>query len=279
MTIERKFVQEGISKAQVDEFVSNELKRVGYAGMEIKKAPLGTRITIYAEKPGMVIGKKGKSIKFLTKTIAEEYNIENPQIEVDTVPIPELNPNIMARRLVRMLETGMHFRRSAYSILRRVMAAGARGVEIVINGKLTGERGRHERFKEGYIKKCGEPASELVYHANAVANLKQGIVGVQIRIMPPHLRLPDKINMILDKSSVESQTEEIVEESIKESPKESKKGSDKKSKSKKESDNKSKPKKEPKIEKKAVKTESKKKPKEESLKKATSKKTTKNAKK
>lgn len=202
MTIERKFVEQGVAKAQVDEFLKKELLRVGYAGMEIKKAPLGTRITIFAEKPGMVIGKKGKSIKYLTKTIAEEYKIENPQIEVDSVPIPELNPNIMARRLVRMLESNMHFRRSAYSILRRVMSAGARGIEITLHGKLTGERARSERFKEGYIQKCGEPASELVYHATAEANLKQGIIGVQVYIMPPHLRLADKIDT---KGSIDSQ--------------------------------------------------------------------------
>ncbi len=240
MTIERKFVQEGISKAQIDEFVKNELRRVGYAGMEIKKAPLGTRITIYAERPGMVIGKKGKSVKYLTKTIADDYNIENPQIEVDSVPIPELNPNIMARRIVRMLERGMHFRRSAYSVLRRVMSSGARGVEILLRGKLTGERGRHVRFKSGYIKKCGEPAKELVYHANAEANLKQGIIGVQVSIMPPHLRLPDKVNYDVDLDSLEVAEEEIGDKKSQEKSKKSKKESKEKKKKSKKSTNKGK---------------------------------------
>ena len=59
MAVEKKFVQEGLTKALVNEYLSEELERAGYGGMVMNRTPMGTQITVYAEKPGMVIGKGG----------------------------------------------------------------------------------------------------------------------------------------------------------------------------------------------------------------------------
>ena len=61
----------------------------------------------------------------------------------------------MAEKLAFALERGWHFRRAGHSTVRRIMDNGARGCQIIVAGKLTGERHRTEKFKEGYIKFCG----------------------------------------------------------------------------------------------------------------------------
>ena len=75
--------------------------------------------------------------------------------------------------------------------MRRVMDAGALGCEIVISGKLTGPRSRTEKFISGYIKHSGKPAIDLVDKGYSVAVKKLGVIGCQVRIIPPDVRLPD----------------------------------------------------------------------------------------
>lgn len=133
--IEKEFIAESLKRAEIDEFLEKELERAGYGGMDIQLTPLGTMITIYAERPGLVIGRGGRTVRRLTNILRKRFGLDNPQIEVKEVEVPELNPKIMAHRIASMLERGMHFRRVAYGTLRRIMAAGAQGAEITISGK------------------------------------------------------------------------------------------------------------------------------------------------
>jgi len=141
MTVERKFVQQGLNRARMDEYFAGELERAGYAGMDINRTPMGTQITIFAEKPGMVIGKGGKVVRKLTKDMDQYYDLDNPQIDVQSVGIPELNAQLMASRIASALERGWYFRKAAHSTLRRIIGAGAIGCRIVLSGK--GRGGLH----------------------------------------------------------------------------------------------------------------------------------------
>jgi small subunit ribosomal protein S3 len=193
LAVEKKFVQEGFKKAMIDEFFLEKLERAGYGGMDINRTPMGTQITIRAEKPGMIIGKAGKSIRRYTKDLDMRFKMDNPQIDVQEVKRPELNAQMMASRLANALERGWYFRKAGQSTLQRIMDSGAMGVEIVIAGKLTGPRKRTEKFVAGYIKHCGKPVEQLVDVGYARAKKKLGIIGVKVRIMPPGALLPDKI--------------------------------------------------------------------------------------
>ena len=75
------------------------------------------------------------------------------------------------------------------------MEAGALGAEIVISGKLTTERARFEKFKAGYFPRCGEPALVATRSAEAHVQLKPGMIGVRVKIMPPDAYFPDKIKI------------------------------------------------------------------------------------
>jgi small subunit ribosomal protein S3 len=196
MAVEQKFISEGVRKARVEKYLSKELKRAGYGGMDIARTPLGTQVTIFAEKPGIVIGKGGKLVHQLTLDLAQNYGVESPQIEVQQVTNPSFNAQIMAERLANALERGWYFRKAGSSILRRVMDSGALGCEVVIAGKLTGARARTQKFTEGYIKHCGEPSSTIVEKGYAVAIKKLGVIGVQVKLVPAGAKLPDHFAII-----------------------------------------------------------------------------------
>lgn len=193
MAIERRFIEENIKNASIDEYLAKTLERAGYGGVDIKRSPLGTRVIVQVETPGVVIGRKGKAIRKLTADLETEFNLEKPQIEVENLPRPEFNANVMANLLASDLEKGIHFRRAAYFLLRKIMNSGAKGVEIIISGKLTGERSRSVRFYQGYIKKSGNPALENVSTGYASAKRKLGVIGIRVKIMPEEISLPDEV--------------------------------------------------------------------------------------
>ena len=192
MPIQNYFVKENARRAEIDEYLSQELKRAGYSRVEMAKTPLGTRVVIYASKPGLVIGRRGQSIRDLTKILEERFGVENPQISVATLEIPELDPKVVASQIAMALQRGIHFRRAAYWALQRTIEAGAVGVEISIRGKLTTDRARYEKYKSGYLPSVGEAISRIVRTAVVDTQLKQGLFGIRVKLMPPNMRLPDK---------------------------------------------------------------------------------------
>lgn len=214
--IEKDFVTEGLKRTRIDEYLEKELERAGYGGMDVQITPLGTMVLVYAERPGMVIGRGGKNVRTITNTLKNEFGLDNPQIEVKEVDVPELNPKIMAYKIANMLQRGMHFRRVAYSTIRRIMGAGAQGVEVTISGKIRGSRSAVAKFVEGYIKKCGEPSIRLVEEGFATVQLKPGVLGIYVRIMPPETVLPDSVEILPPKMEIVEDGEVVESEEISE---------------------------------------------------------------
>lgn len=185
VNVKRHFIEKYMNTLKVDEYLAKHFYRAGYAGVEVYKTPLGTRIVIYAERPAFLIGRRGQTIRNLSTIFEEQFGLESPQITVMPVETPELSARVMAFRLVMALERGHHFRRAAFNALRRIMNAGALGAEIVISGKLTSERARYEKFRAGKIYKTGYQSSYIVDRAVARALLKPGVYGIKVLIIKP----------------------------------------------------------------------------------------------
>jgi small subunit ribosomal protein S3 len=212
MSVVKHFITESIKKTEIDEFLQKKLERAGYGGVTISKTPLGTHMVIYAMRPGLVIGRGGESIKELASILEEKFKVSNPQISVSEIEIPELNAYVVASRIASALQRGIHFRRAGFWALKQVMDAGALGAEIVISGKLRTERARFEKFRAGYLARCGEPALKYMRKAEVHVQLKPGIFGVRVRIMPPDAVFPDKIQIIEPIPPEEEKTEGTKEE-------------------------------------------------------------------
>lgn len=196
MSVTKYFIKDVSRRLEIDEHLALELKRAGYSHVELTKSPVGTRVVIYAAKPGMVIGRRGQSIRDLTKVLEEKFHIENPQLSVANIDVPEQDPKVVASQVSQALQRGVHFRRAAYWAIQRVMESQALGVEITIRGKLTTERSRFEKFKAGYLPRVGDPVLKSVKTAVADVQLKQGLFGINVRILPPQIDYVDKPIML-----------------------------------------------------------------------------------
>ncbi len=195
MVIERKFIRDNIKLAQIHKFLADEFTKAGFSRAEVSRTPVATRITVWAQKPGMVIGRGGKTIDALTETLKIKFGLENPQLEVQEVENPDLDASIVARQIAAAVERGLQYKRVVQLTMQRVMEAGAIGVSIMIGGKLGGEVSRREKFSMGYLKYAGEPAQKLS-RAYATATVKLGIIGVQVRIMkenPKELEIVERV--------------------------------------------------------------------------------------
>ena len=219
--IERKFVAQKIKEFQIEEYITQSLENVGHSRTKMVKTPLGEKIIIFTSRPGLIVGRKGQNIKQLTKTLKKKFNMENPQIEISEVENPNLDANIVGEKIVDALEKfgSEKFKAIGHKIMAEVMHAGALGIEIVISGKVPSARAKSWRFYSGYLKKCGDIAMS-VRKSNTQAQLKTGIIGVKVSIMPPDLKLPDDIEIIDFK---ETKIEEIKVNQEKEAQEEVKK--------------------------------------------------------
>ncbi len=180
--------------SELDEFLRAELKDAGFGGADIQKSPLGTRLTLYVTRPGLVIGRKGSGIRDLTSKLEVKFGLTNPQISVVEVEVPELNPKIMCNRLAQLIERGTAFRRAALWTVNTIKNAGALGVEVTISGKLRSERAHFEKHSSGIIPKSGNMADKVVKEGITHVLTKMGIMGIRLKIAikdatPPEFEL------------------------------------------------------------------------------------------
>jgi len=168
--------------AELDEYLEAQLKEAGYAGVDVQRNPVGTRITVFVTRPGLAIGRRGTGIKELTERVAQKFNLPNPQIAVSEVERPELDPRIMAQRTAQIVARGTAFRRAANWTMTTIMEAGAMGCEIGVAGKLRSDRAHKEKYRMGVVPKSGETADEIVRSATTDVLLKLGLFGIKVKI-------------------------------------------------------------------------------------------------
>jgi len=199
---ERKSVKLKKNEFAIKEYIKNNLGKGKLSRVRIEYTPIGEKVIISTNKPGLVIGKRGEKIEELTGLLRTFFKLENPRIEIDEIKRPELDAQVIADEIALGLERlgPLKFKVIAYKNLQRVMNAGALGVEIVLGGKLPSSRAKTWRFSQGYLRKIGDSA-KVVDRARAVAQTRPGTVGVKVSILSPDVILSDKIDL----------TKEIIE--------------------------------------------------------------------
>ncbi len=177
------FVDYAVRKTKIEDFIKKYFPDESYSKIVLERTPLGVKIVIHTDRPGRIIGAGGRKINKLTDKLKEQFKLENPQVDVKSIEKPDLDARITAKKITSALERGYNYKKIGNIMLKRVMGAGAVGVEIVIAGKLGGSKGRRGKFTDGYLKHCGQPAKELVDYGFDEANTRPGKIGVQVRIM------------------------------------------------------------------------------------------------
>ena len=212
---ERKTIKFKKDEFAVKEYIKGTLGKGKISKIRIEYTPVGEKIIVSTNKPGLVIGRRGERINELTRVLKTKFKLDNPHVEIDEITEPEFDAQTMADEIALGLERfgPIKFKVIAYRTLQKIISAGALGVEIRLNGKLPSSRAKSWRFAQGYLKKTGDSA-KVVDRAQARAQTKPGTVGVKVSILSPYAILKDKVNIddaLLKKLKENEEKSEIIE--------------------------------------------------------------------
>ncbi|XP_016139869.1 40S ribosomal protein S3-like [Sinocyclocheilus anshuiensis] len=209
----RKFVSDGIFKAELNEFLTRELAEDGYSGVEVRVTPTRTEIIILATRTQNVLGEKGRRIRELTAVVQKRFGFPEGSVELyaEKVATRGLCAIAQAESLRYKLLGGLAVRRACYGVLRFIMESGAKGCEVVVSGKLRGQRAKSMKFVDGLMIHSGDPVNYYVDTAVRHVLLRQGVLGIKVKIMlpwdpsgkiGPKKPLPDHVSIVEPKDEV-----------------------------------------------------------------------------
>ena len=163
---------------QIRKMVREHSERAGIASVEIERYSNQVQVTIWSAKPGIVIGRKGASVKELRSRL-EDLTQKRVKVEVEEVKQPELAAYLIAENVVSQLERRISHSRAMKRAIQQSMRAGAEGVKIMCSGRLHGaEMARREWQREGRV-----PLQTLradIDYACSEASTTFGRIGVKV---------------------------------------------------------------------------------------------------
>ncbi len=194
---EKKFVKFKQEELGIKEYIKHSLGKGRISDVMIEYTPVGEKIIVATNRPGLVIGHRGEKIQELTEVLKKRFKLDNPQIDIKEIKSEALDAQLVADSVAIQLEQkgSLKFKIIAYRTLSSIMNAGALGAELALSGKLPSERAKTWRFTQGYLKKTGDP-SKVVQKAIAQATTQMGVIGIKVSILPPDAHIHDQI--ILD---------------------------------------------------------------------------------
>jgi len=182
MTQLKNIIKDNYNIMLLNDYLRKEIKEAGFSRVEISKTPVGTKITLFVTRPGIVIGRKGVNIKSLTDKLESDFGLKNPQVAVEEVSNPDLSPSVMCNRMAVHIERGIAFRRATMWTIQQIMDNNAMGVQITISGKLRGDRSAFEKHTAGILPRAGHHAKIVVNEDIVHVKTPMGLIGIRIRI-------------------------------------------------------------------------------------------------
>lgn len=163
---------------KIREYIKKKYYTYGISKTTIERAQGKVVINIYTSKPGMLIGQKGAGVEQLKKELAKLVAGKAVSVNILEVKKPDMDAQLVAESVAAQLEKRASFRRTMKQAMGRVMRSGAKGVKIMVSGRLDGaEIARSEHYHEGSI-----PLQTLradIDYAEAEALTTFGIIGVK----------------------------------------------------------------------------------------------------
>jgi small subunit ribosomal protein S3 len=163
--------------------LQDKLKMAGIVLVKIDRSINKIRISIEVSRPGVVIGRGGSGLELLKKDLCKMVSVVDPEknleLDVEEAKDPELSAVLVAGKVAGQLEQRMPHRRVVNKAIEKVMMSGAKGVKIVLSGRVAGaDIGRTEVYKQGAI-----PLQKLradVDYAQVPSLTRMGYVGVKV---------------------------------------------------------------------------------------------------
>jgi small subunit ribosomal protein S3 len=174
--------------AAIRKYFNRMTRAAAISKVEIERRATQTRVIVHTAKPGIIIGKRGVGIEDIRQNL-ERLTKKNVQVNVVEIKHPELDARLVGQNIVDQLEKRIAFRRAMKQGIMRTMKAGARGVKVMVGGRLGGsEIARSEQNHDGKV-----PLHTLradIDYANVEALTTFGRIGVKVWIYRGEV-LPD----------------------------------------------------------------------------------------
>ena len=224
----RKFVADGVFKAEVNELLIKSLMDFGFSGIEVNITKSATEVRVLVSKFNELMDSSKDNmlkIKELHALIEQRFGFkDNADHKFVLLAKRAIHGGICAQEqaeyLKKRLLLGIPVRTAAMNVIRQMDIRGAKGTEVTISGKLRQQRAKTMTFRGGFMIHSGQPRITYIDSAVRHIELRQGIMGVKVRIMLPYKApgaegrafgidkpLPDVITFLEEKKA-----DEVVEE-------------------------------------------------------------------
>jgi len=169
-----------IEDLKIRRFIQDSTGRAGISRIEIERSPNQVSVTVLTARPGIVIGRKGSTVKKMRKDL-QDITGKRVSVDVQEVAQPELDAKLVAENVVNQLERRISHNRAMKRAVRAAMRAGARGIKVMCKGRLYGaEMARTQWQREGRV-----PLHTLradIDYAQEEAHTTYGRLGVKVWI-------------------------------------------------------------------------------------------------
>jgi small subunit ribosomal protein S3 len=160
--------------------IGKELSSAGIARIEIERFPNQGQVTNHTSKPGIVIGRKGESVKKLKTTLRDLTN-KAVKVEVEEISQPDANAQLIAENIASQLERRISHSRAMKRAVLQAMRSGVEGIRIETSGRLSGaEMARNEKIADGRVPRNTIRADLDYGFAQALTSF--GRIGVKVWI-------------------------------------------------------------------------------------------------
>merc|ERR1740130_38155 len=184
----KKFVADGVFRAELNEFLTRTLGEEGYAGIGVRATSMATEIRVRCAQAKKMLSKPNRKIKEIKSLIQKIYNFndETNKLELSIKPLA-YDPACCAANCENLkfkLLAGTPVRNAANNVMGTVMRQGkAVGCEVRISGKVRGQRAKAQKYVMGYQVSTGQPRNDFIDKAIRHVELRQGMLGIQVKIM------------------------------------------------------------------------------------------------
>ncbi|HBB45061.1 MAG TPA: 30S ribosomal protein S3 [Clostridiales bacterium] len=175
----KSFAKYILEDHKIREVINKKYAQCGISKVVIDRTDRKLTVNIYASKPGMLIGVKGAEIEVIKKAIAKIASDKEITINIREVKRPDIDATLVAQSIAAQLEKRVAFKRACKMAIQKTMKAGAKGVKVMVSGRLNGaEIARSEHFHEGSL-----PLQTLranIDYGFAIAETTFGVIGVKV---------------------------------------------------------------------------------------------------
>lgn len=165
---------------EIRRLVRAETPRAGVSRIEIERFPGKVRVTVHTAKPGILIGRKGESVKKL-RTSLESLVGKKIDLDIKEIKSPDTDAYLVANNIAEQLERRISYQRAMKRAIQQAMKQGAQGIRIEVGGRLSGaEMARSVNMREGRVPRQTLRAD--IDFARAEALTTYGRLGVKVWI-------------------------------------------------------------------------------------------------